>query len=104
LGGGKTNVEVEMKQLGGEAFERARQFLIEQARPLERAFFKHRLEGATMDGALAELARFQNRDGGFGLSALSGALSPNSGAATQRQAGVPLRDDRVGEAGNETYA
>ena len=52
-----------MKQLGQEALGRACQFLVMQARPLKRALFEHRFEGATVNGVLAELARFQNEDG-----------------------------------------
>ena len=66
LGGIELDVGGRMRQLSREAFGRARQFLVTQARPLERALFEHRFERAGVDGALAELARFQNEDGGFG--------------------------------------
>ena len=61
-----------MKQLSCEAFARARRFIITQGRPLERALFRYRFEGAAVEGVLDELARFQNEDGGFGraLSAM----------------------------------
>jgi hypothetical protein len=62
-----------MKQLSHEAFARARQFLMTQSRPLERALFRHRFEAAAVEGVLDELARFQNEDGGFGR-----ALEPDS--------------------------
>jgi arginine/ornithine N-succinyltransferase beta subunit len=55
-----------VKLLNREAFGRASQYLLTQARPLERALFEHRFEGANMDKVIAELAGFQNEDGGFG--------------------------------------
>ena len=69
-----------MKQLSREAFGRARQFLITQARPLERALFEYRFEGATMDDVLAELAHFQNEDGGFGRALEPDLRTPSSSA------------------------
>ena len=77
-----------MKQLSREAFGRACQFLVTQARPLERALFEHRFEGATVDGALAELARFQNEDGGFGQALESDLRTPSSSALAT---GIGLR-------------
>ena len=77
-----------MKQLGQEALGRACQFLVTQARPLERALFEHRFEGATVDGALAELARFQNEDGGFGQALEPDLRTPSSSALAT---GIGLR-------------
>lgn len=77
-----------MKQLSREALERARQFLVTQARPLERAWFEHRFEAATVDGVLAELARFQNEDGGFGQSLEPDVRTPGSSALAT---GIGLR-------------
>ena len=44
-----------MKQLSHEAFERARRFLVMQARPLERALFEHWFEEAAVDDLLEEI-------------------------------------------------
>ena len=77
-----------MKQLGQEALGRACQFLVTQARPLERALFEHRFEGATVDGALAELARFQNEDGGYGQALEPDLRTPSSSALAT---GIGLR-------------
>ena len=55
-----------MKQLSREAFDRACRFLKTQARPLDRALFEYRFKGGSAESAAAELARFQNDDGGFG--------------------------------------
>lgn len=77
-----------MKQLSREAFARARRFIITQGRPLERALFRYRFEGAAVEGVLDELARFQNEDGGFGR-----ALEPDSRTASSSAlaTGIGLR-------------
>jgi hypothetical protein len=77
-----------MRYLSREAFARARQFLLEQARPLERALFTHRFEGAALDQVLAELARFQNADGGFGRALEPDLRTPSSSALAT---GIGLR-------------
>ena len=77
-----------MKQLSREAFGRARQFVMAQARPLERALFEHRFEGSTVDGVLAELAHFQNEDGGFGQALEPDLRTPSSSALAT---GIGLR-------------
>lgn len=56
-------------QLTHPAFARAAAF-IHESRPLERALFAFYFESTPVDSALAELALFQNPDGGFfGLEA-----------------------------------
>lgn len=77
-----------MAQLSPQAFDRARLFLKTQARPLERALFEHRFEGAPADGVLAELARFQNRNGGFGHGLEPDLRTPASSALAT---GIGLR-------------
>jgi hypothetical protein len=77
-----------MKQLSREAFARARQFLMTQSRPLERALFGHRFEGAGVEGVLDELARFQNEDGGFGRALEPDLRTPSSSALAT---GIGLR-------------
>lgn len=77
-----------MKQLSREAFNRARQFLKTRARPLDRAMYEYRFEGASADSVIAELARFQNEDGGFGQALEPDLRTPSSsGLAT----GIGLR-------------
>jgi hypothetical protein len=94
-----------MKQLSQEALGRARQFLMTQARPLERALFEHRLEGASVDGALAELSRFQNEDGGLGQALEpdlrtpgSSALATGIGLQILRELGCPIDHPMVRKA------
>jgi hypothetical protein len=77
-----------MKQLSREAFARARQFLMTQSRPLERALFRHRFEGAAVEGVLDELARFENEDGGFGRGLEPDSRTPSSSALAT---GIGLR-------------
>lgn len=69
-----------MKKLSQEGFERARQFLIQKARPVERALFKHHFEGAPVEIVFSALADFQNRDGGFGRALEPDLRTPSSSA------------------------
>ena len=69
-----------MKQLTPEAFERARYFIMSKARPLERALFKFHFEEAGSGDVLAELAQFQNTDGGFGNALEPDLRTPSSSA------------------------
>ncbi len=55
-----------MKKLTAERFEHARDFVKSQARPLEKAIFTLEFEGGSVSNVLAQLAKFQNSDGGFG--------------------------------------
>lgn len=52
--------------LSTPAFERATEFLREQARPLERAQFEYHFKGGGRTAVLAALVPYQNPDGGFG--------------------------------------
>jgi len=55
-----------MKKLTQEAFAKARAFIFEYARPLEKATLAHEFEGGSVDAIFEALAPFQNTDGGFG--------------------------------------
>jgi hypothetical protein len=55
-----------MTVLARSAYEKAVNYLNHQARPLERASYAHLFRAAPAADALAELAHFQNEDGGFG--------------------------------------
>ena len=72
-----------MKKLSREAFDRARDFIKAQARPLDRALFEHRFEGASADLVIAELACFQNDDGGFGHGASLGGRRSTVGGSSR---------------------
>ena len=55
-----------MARMSRKAFERARTYLLEQARPLERGLFRFQFEGGSPTDVLEALGRFGNLDGGFG--------------------------------------
>jgi len=78
LGGTEPDTGDQMEQLSREAFARARRFILTQGRPLERALFGSRFEGAAIEQVLDELARFQNEDGGFGRALEPDSRTPSS--------------------------
>jgi hypothetical protein len=51
--------------LSGAAFVGAETFIYKTARPLERALFAFYFRNGSRDAVIAELAKFQNNDGGF---------------------------------------
>ncbi|WP_216323316.1 hypothetical protein [Deinococcus aestuarii] len=53
-------------RLSPEAFNRARAFLLERGRPLERARFRHAFEGGDVEAVLEALRAYRTPDGGFG--------------------------------------
>ena len=55
-----------MKTLSRHDFNKARTYLKTQARPLERRLFAFYFENEPMENTVADLAQFQNDDGGFG--------------------------------------
>ncbi len=77
-----------MKQLSLKAFERARQFLKTQARPLDRAMFECHFEDGPAESVATELARFRNGDGGFGHALEPDLRTPSSSALAT---GIGLR-------------
>lgn len=52
--------------LSAEAFARAKSFISKNGRSLERALFAFHFEHGSSDLVIAELAKYQNPDGGFG--------------------------------------
>ncbi|MDA1279692.1 MAG: hypothetical protein O3B95_06560 [Chloroflexi bacterium] len=55
-----------MTQLTTTAFDRAAEFITNNARPLERSLFDFHFGHGSVEQVLTELAKFQNDDGGFG--------------------------------------
>lgn len=55
-----------MKKLSAENFERAKIFIQEKARPLEKHLFNFHFESGSAQAVLDALAKHQNEDGGFG--------------------------------------
>ncbi len=91
-----------MKILSPEAYERARHFIKTQARPLERAIFEHRFEAGPAEAVIAELARYQNPDGGFGRALepdlrtpSSSALATSQGLEILKESGYPAEHEMV---------
>ena len=55
-----------MKRLTQAAFQRAKTFVLENGRDLDRALLAYHFADGTADAVLAALAAYQNEDGGFG--------------------------------------
>jgi hypothetical protein len=94
-----------MKKLSREAFDRARDFIKAQARPLDRVLFEYRFEGSPADLVTAELARSQNDDGGFGhalepdlRTPASSALATEIGLRTLKELGCSSEHTMVADA------
>jgi hypothetical protein len=68
------------ESLGLAELGRARRFLKAEARPLDRALFEFRFEGAPAEAVASELAAYQNADGGFGHALEPDVRTPTSSA------------------------
>ena len=69
-----------MKQLTQAAFQRAKNFIMEQGRTLDQKRFEFHFENGTADAVLAALSSYQNDDGGFGHSLEPDIRTPASSA------------------------
>jgi len=85
-----------MKRLSRQAFERGRAYLKTQARPLDRALFEYRFEGAPADAVIARLGSYRNDDGGFGHDLEPDARHPGSSALATEIALRTLRQVGAG--------
>jgi hypothetical protein len=85
-----------MTSMNRDAYQRARAFLCERARPLERRAFEHAFQGAPAWPVIDELAGFQNPDGGFGHGLEPDALTGASGALATSVALRRLADVEAG--------
>jgi hypothetical protein len=54
-----------LSMLSSDSFSRARTFINDTGRPLDRALFAFHFSHGSPDAVIAELVKFQNRDGGF---------------------------------------
>lgn len=61
-----------------EFFDRARQFVYRNARPLDLARWQYHFEGGSRENVLTALAAYQNADGGFGHAIEPDNWSPYS--------------------------
>ena len=91
-----------MKELSPAAYGRARRFLRTEARPLDRALFEFRFEGAPADAVAEALSAYRNADGGFGhalepdlRTPASSALATGMGLKVLKEIGRPASDPLV---------
>jgi hypothetical protein len=84
------------------SFTHAQEFLLQHARPLERARFRFHFQNGPAAEVRSALAAFQNDDGGFGRALEPDLRLPASSAIATTQAfqylretGVPARDPLV---------
>ena len=69
-----------MEKLSTINYDQAQNYLIFQARPLDRALFRYHFEHGTIQKVMFELAQYQNSDGGFGNALEPDMRSPSSSA------------------------
>ncbi len=69
-----------MKRLTEQRYERAKQFMMNEARPLERALFAFHFEDGSEDAVATALEEFRNMDGGFGHGLEPDSQTPSSSA------------------------
>ena len=86
-----------MKQLTQTAFQRAKNFIMEQGRALDQRRFEFHFENGSADAVLTALASYQNDDGGFGhrlepdiRTAASSAIATTIGFQILREIQVPV--------------
>jgi hypothetical protein len=89
-------------KLSRESFERAVNFIHTEARPLDRARFAYRFENGSRDAVIAEVAKFQDTDGGFqSLLESDTRWTGSSGLAAMKalkvfnEVGAPASDPHV---------
>lgn len=86
-------------KLAAESFARARTFMREAARPLERALFAHAFEGGDAAAVCEALAAFRNDDGGFGRALEPDLRMPGSSVLATAKALCVLA--RIGAPGDD---
>jgi hypothetical protein len=84
------------------SFTLAQEFLLQRARPLERALFRLHFQNGPAADVRTALAAFQNDDGGFGNALepdfrlpTSSAIATSQAFRCLRDAGMPARDPMV---------
>ena len=86
-------------KLSRDAYERARGFLLEHARPLDRALFRLSFDGGAANDVFAALRAYRNADAGFGR-----AIEPDFRleASSPMGTNVALRHLRTAGAGTDS--
>ena len=88
-----------MKRLTPAAFQRAKTFVVDQGRELDRRRFEFHFEAGSADAVLAALASYQNDDGGFGHSLEPDVRTPVSSAIATTVGFQLLREVRASAGG-----
>ena len=78
-------------------FEKARQFIYRNARPLDLARWQYHFEAGTKEAVLKALSFYQNEDGGFGHGLESDFLNPNSSPIATWNAAVILEEIQLND-------
>jgi hypothetical protein len=91
-----TKEREDVMRLSREGQERARQFLFEQGRPLERALYGYYFGESSLENILSELVAYQNPDGGCGYALEPDVRLPGSSVLATTIAFQILRELRVG--------
>lgn len=83
-------------------FSRAREFIKENARQIDRRLFAHHFEDGPADGVIDALAIYQNHDGGFGnalepdlRTPASSVIATSQGLGILREVHAPASDPLV---------
>ena len=84
-----------MKKLTHSAFQRAKNFIMDQGRVLDQRRFEFHFEGGSADAVLAALTPYQNDDGGFGHSLEPDIQTPFSSAIVTTVGFQILREIRA---------
>ena len=84
-----------MKKLTHSAFQRAKNFIMDQGRALDQRRFEFHFEGGSADAVLAALTPYQNDDGGFGHSLEPDIRTPFSSAIVTTVGFQILREIRA---------
>ncbi len=73
-------------------FEKAREFIYRNARPIDLARFQYHFEGGEKENVLKALSYYQNDDGGFGYALEPDCCNPNSSPIQTWAAAEILRE------------
>lgn len=91
--------------LSAQAYQAAKQYIQDHARPLDQARFRFHLEGGPADDVWEALAAFQNEDGGFGhgiepdvQTPASSVLGTSIALQILRETSAPMSHSLVKEA------
>ncbi len=84
-----------MRKLQRDQFDRAKEFIFREGRPLDQRLFDFHFGAAEIDPVIGELVKFQNEDGGFGnalepdlRTPMSSALATSVALRTMAEVGV----------------